>query len=121
MYKNPVFLWTLCELSREVKFFLEDQMSYRNMSNREGNFLRIMEMHEENMSPVVIAAYMTEWKVPMTAQDVNCVINIYEPMGLHAVKKQDVQQAIKTDKLLKESYSNTEAVSPESVISTLEI
>lgn len=73
-------------------------MSYRTMSNREGNQQRIMEMHNANMSPGVIAAYMTDWKVPMTSQDVQGIINTYEPMGDRAVKKSDVQQAIETHK-----------------------
>ena len=73
-------------------------MSYRAMSNRDGNQQRIMEMHDANMSPGVIAAYMTDWKVPMTSQDVQGIINTYEPMGDRAVKKSDVQQAIETHK-----------------------
>lgn len=73
-------------------------MSYRAMSNREGNQQRIMEMHEANMSSGVIAAYMTDWKVPMTSPDVQGIINTYVPMGDRAVKKSDVQQAIETHK-----------------------
>jgi hypothetical protein len=68
------------------------------MSNREGNQQRVIEMHDANMPPGVIAAYMTDWNVPMTSQDVQSIINTYEPMGAHAVKKSDVQQAIETHK-----------------------
>jgi hypothetical protein len=64
------------------------------MSNREGNQKRIMEMHEANLKPNVIAAYMTNWNVPMTGPDVQGIINTYEAMGAHAVEKSAVRQAI---------------------------
>lgn len=80
-------------------------MSYRAMSNREGNQQRIMEMHDANMSTGVIAAYMTDWKVPMTSQDVQGIINTYKPMGDRAVKKSDVQQAIETHKRYIEPFN----------------
>ncbi|WP_244849876.1 hypothetical protein [Caballeronia sp. SL2Y3] len=73
-------------------------MSYHRMSNREGNQRRIMEMHEANMSPLAIATYMTKWQVPMTSEDVQGIINTYEPMGERAVKKSDVHLAIETHK-----------------------
>lgn len=69
-------------------------MSYREMSNREGNLQRIMDMHAANLSPNVIAAYMTDWNVPMSAPDVQGIINTHGPMGKHAVKKTDVAKAI---------------------------
>jgi tRNA G26 N,N-dimethylase Trm1 len=72
------------------------------MSNREGNQQRIMEMHEADMPPSVIAAYMTNWNVPMTTPDVQGIINTFEPMGTHAVKKSDVAQAIKTHQRIEE-------------------
>lgn len=71
-------------------------MSYRAMSNREGNQQRIIEMSDAKMSPGVIAAYMTDWKVPMSSLDVQGIINAYKPMGNHAVKEADVQKAIET-------------------------
>ena len=90
------------------------------MSNREGNQQRIMEMHEANMPPIVIAAYMTNWNVPMTSPDVQGVINTFEPMGDRAVKKSDVAQAIKThqriEQLTKESLTVEEEVHPELVV-----
>jgi hypothetical protein len=71
-------------------------MSYRAMSNREGNQQRIMEMHAVGMSPGVIAAYMSDWRIPMSAQDVQTIIKVYEPMGRYTAKKDDVQHAIQT-------------------------
>jgi hypothetical protein len=69
-------------------------MSQYTTSNREGNQQRIMEMHKANLPPIVIAAYMTDWNVPMSAPDVQGIINTYEPMGMHAVRKSDVKRAI---------------------------
>lgn len=71
-------------------------MSYRAMSNREGNQQRIMDMHAAGMPPRVTAAYMTEWGIPMSGQDVETIVKVYDPMGRHAVRKEDVQQAIRT-------------------------
>jgi hypothetical protein len=88
-------------------------MSYRAMSNREGNQQRIMEMHDANMSTGVIAAYMTDWKVPMTSQDVQGIINTYKPMGDRAVKKSDVQQAIETHKRYIEPFNEIQPVFEE--------
>ena len=85
-------------------------MSYRSMSNREGNQQRVMEMHEAKMSPGVIAAYMTDWKVPMGPQDVQGIINTYEPMGDHAVKKTDVLQAIETHRRYIEPLNHQQAI-----------
>lgn len=76
-------------------------MSYRDMSNREGNQQRIMEMHNAKMPQPVIAAYMTHWGVPMTTPDVQGIINTYKPMGERAVKKTDVEMAIKTHQQVK--------------------
>lgn len=88
-------------------------MSYRAMSNREGNQQRIMEMHSANMSPGVIAAYMTDWKVPMTSQDVQSIINTYESMGNCAVKKFHVQQAIETHKQITELFEVQQPITEE--------
>ena len=56
-------------------------MSYRTMSNREGNQQRIMDMHAAGMPARVTAAYMTEWGVPMSGQDVETIVKVYDPMG----------------------------------------
>lgn len=75
-------------------------MSYHTMSNREGNQKRIMEMHKADLKPNVIAAYMTNWDIPMTEPDVQGVINTYESMGARAVEKDNVRQAIKDQRLI---------------------
>ena len=82
-------------------------MSYRKMSNREGNQQRVMEMHEANMPSNVIAAYMTNWNVPMTSPDVQGIINTFEQMGERAVRKSDVAQAIKTHQLLEQLHKQS--------------
>ena len=75
-------------------------MSYRHMSNREGNQQRMMEMREADMPDGVIAAYMTHWGVPMDERDAQAIMRTHDSMGARAIKKSDVEQAIKTHQRL---------------------
>lgn len=75
-------------------------MSYRHMSNREGNQQRMMEMRDADMPDGVIAAYMTHWGIPMDERDAQALMRTHDSMGARAVKKSDVEQAIKTHQQL---------------------